>query len=82
MFGTHPRRLTISKSSKFFFIVFTVHFRSVFNINVLLLMVIFFSTDNDPWDWLAKLMNIFESIGDKSIKFESEMKEGEIKNLN
>lgn len=45
-------------------------------------MVLFFSTDNDPWDWLAKLMNIFESIGDKSIKFESEMKEGEIKNLN
>ncbi|CAB3242237.1 unnamed protein product [Arctia plantaginis] len=33
-------------------------------------------TDNDPWDWLAKLMNILESIGDKSIKFESEMKEG------
>ncbi|XP_052737444.1 telomerase-binding protein EST1A isoform X3 [Bicyclus anynana] len=32
--------------------------------------------DNDPWDWLAKLMNILEALDDKSIDFESEMKEG------
>ncbi|KAJ8725669.1 hypothetical protein PYW08_003852 [Mythimna loreyi] len=32
--------------------------------------------DNDPWDWLAKLMNILESLDDKSIEFENEMKEG------
>ncbi|XP_034840495.1 uncharacterized protein Smg6 isoform X2 [Maniola hyperantus] len=32
--------------------------------------------DNDPWDWLAKLMNILEALDDKSIEFESEMKEG------
>ncbi|XP_075969615.1 smg6 nonsense mediated mRNA decay factor isoform X2 [Anticarsia gemmatalis] len=33
-------------------------------------------SDSDPWDWLAKLMNILEIFDDKSIKFESEMKEG------
>ncbi|XP_039746843.1 uncharacterized protein LOC120624394 isoform X1 [Pararge aegeria] len=33
-------------------------------------------SDNDPWDWLAKLMNILETLDDKSIDFESEMKEG------
>ncbi|XP_050345669.1 telomerase-binding protein EST1A [Nymphalis io] len=32
--------------------------------------------DSDPWDWLAKLMNILEDLDDKSIQFESEMKEG------
>ncbi|XP_022819542.1 telomerase-binding protein EST1A isoform X3 [Spodoptera litura] len=32
--------------------------------------------DNDPWDWLAKLMNILEALDDKSIEFENEMKEG------
>ncbi|KAF9802444.1 hypothetical protein SFRURICE_009126 [Spodoptera frugiperda] len=32
--------------------------------------------DNDPWDWLAKLMNILEAFDDKSIEFENEMKEG------
>lgn len=42
----------------------------LFNIYVL------FRSDNDPWDWLAKLMNILEALDDKSIKFESEMKEG------
>lgn len=34
------------------------------------------SGDNDPWDWLAKLMNILEALDDKTIEFESEMKEG------
>ncbi|KAI8434949.1 hypothetical protein MSG28_003416 [Choristoneura fumiferana] len=33
-------------------------------------------TENDPWDWLAKLMNILETLDDKSIELESEMKEG------
>lgn len=37
-----------------------------------------FRADNDPWDWLAKLMNILEAFDDKSIEFENEMKEGEI----
>nr|XP_049695353.1 telomerase-binding protein EST1A isoform X2 [Helicoverpa armigera] len=32
--------------------------------------------DNDPWDWLAKLMNILEALDDKSIEFENEVKEG------
>ncbi|XP_041977684.1 uncharacterized protein LOC121732012 [Aricia agestis] len=33
-------------------------------------------TDGDPWDWLAKLMNILESLDDKSIELETEQKEG------
>ncbi|KAG7307633.1 hypothetical protein JYU34_007854 [Plutella xylostella] len=33
-------------------------------------------TDKDPWDWLARLMNILETLDDKSIVFETEMKEG------
>ncbi|CAG4989650.1 unnamed protein product [Parnassius apollo] len=33
-------------------------------------------SENDPWDWLAKLMNILESLDDKSIELENEMKEG------
>ncbi|KAJ0180547.1 hypothetical protein K1T71_003951 [Dendrolimus kikuchii] len=32
--------------------------------------------ENDPWDWLAKLMNILEALDDKSIELENEMKEG------
>lgn len=45
---------------------------------ILILNCLFlFRTDTDPWDWLAKLMNILESIDDKSIEFENEMKEGE-----
>ncbi|CAG9114277.1 unnamed protein product [Plutella xylostella] len=32
--------------------------------------------DKDPWDWLARLMNILETLDDKSIVFETEMKEG------
>ncbi|CAH0720855.1 unnamed protein product, partial [Brenthis ino] len=35
-------------------------------------------SENDPWDWLAKLMNILEALDDKSIEFESEMKEGNV----
>ncbi|XP_026745637.1 telomerase-binding protein EST1A isoform X2 [Trichoplusia ni] len=34
--------------------------------------------DNDPWDWLAKLMNILESLDDKTIQFENEIKEGHV----
>ncbi|KPI91498.1 Telomerase-binding protein EST1A [Papilio xuthus] len=33
-------------------------------------------SDNEPWDWLAKLMNILENLDDKSIDLESERKEG------
>ncbi|CAK1581884.1 unnamed protein product [Parnassius mnemosyne] len=33
-------------------------------------------SESDPWDWLAKLMNILESLDDKSIELENEMKEG------
>ncbi|XP_063821793.1 telomerase-binding protein EST1A isoform X2 [Ostrinia nubilalis] len=33
-------------------------------------------SDNDPWDWLAKLMNILEALDDKSIELENEPKEG------
>ncbi|XP_053625221.1 telomerase-binding protein EST1A isoform X2 [Plodia interpunctella] len=33
-------------------------------------------TDNDPWDWLAKLMNILENLDEKSIELEYEPKEG------
>ncbi|CAK1552021.1 unnamed protein product [Leptosia nina] len=31
---------------------------------------------NDPWDWLAKLMNILESLDDKSLELDSETKDG------
>ncbi|XP_045491287.1 uncharacterized protein LOC123691097 isoform X2 [Colias croceus] len=34
--------------------------------------------ENDPWSWLAKLMNILESMDDKSIELESEAKDGYI----
>lgn len=40
------------------------------------LIFLIYRTDIDPWDWLAKLMNILETLDDKSIIFESEMKEG------
>ncbi|XP_013186546.1 telomerase-binding protein EST1A isoform X2 [Amyelois transitella] len=33
-------------------------------------------SDYDPWDWLAKLMNILEALDDKSIELEYEPKEG------
>ncbi|XP_045542788.1 uncharacterized protein LOC106720366 [Papilio machaon] len=33
-------------------------------------------SENEPWDWLAKLMNILETLDDKSIDLESERKEG------
>ncbi|XP_049867626.1 telomerase-binding protein EST1A isoform X2 [Pectinophora gossypiella] len=33
-------------------------------------------SETDPWDWLAKLMNILEECDDKTIQFENEMKEG------
>ncbi|CAH0406478.1 unnamed protein product [Chilo suppressalis] len=33
-------------------------------------------SDNDPWDWLAKLMNILETLDDKTIELENEPKEG------
>ncbi|CAH2073901.1 unnamed protein product, partial [Iphiclides podalirius] len=33
-------------------------------------------SENDPWDWLAKLMNILEKLDDKSIELENDMKEG------
>ncbi|KAL4710757.1 hypothetical protein ACJJTC_004402 [Scirpophaga incertulas] len=33
-------------------------------------------SDNDPWDWLAKLMNILEALDDKSIELGNEHKEG------
>lgn len=46
-----------------------------------LILWILFRSENDPWDWLAKLMNIFEALDDKSIEFESEMKEGKDKIL-
>ncbi|KAI5637980.1 est1 DNA/RNA binding domain-containing protein [Phthorimaea operculella] len=32
--------------------------------------------ENDPWDWLAKLMNILEDYDDKSTQLETEPKEG------
>ncbi|XP_068629473.1 telomerase-binding protein EST1A isoform X1 [Battus philenor] len=32
-------------------------------------------SDNDPWDWLANLMNILEKLDDKSIELANEMKE-------
>lgn len=35
-------------------------------------------SDNDPWDWLARLMNILEALDDKSIKFGNKMKEGHV----
>lgn len=41
-----------------------------------LTFIIFVRTENDPWDWLAKLMNILEELDDKSIQLENEMKEG------
>ncbi|XP_038215946.1 telomerase-binding protein EST1A [Zerene cesonia] len=34
--------------------------------------------ENDPWSWLAKLMNILESMDDKSIELESEAKDGHV----
>ncbi|XP_072943401.1 uncharacterized protein Smg6 isoform X2 [Epargyreus clarus] len=33
-------------------------------------------SETDPWDWLAKLMNILEELDDKSIELESSAKEG------
>ncbi|CAG9783765.1 unnamed protein product [Diatraea saccharalis] len=33
-------------------------------------------SDSDPWDWLAKLMNIIEALDDKKIELENEPKEG------
>ncbi|XP_052757427.1 uncharacterized protein LOC113517389 isoform X2 [Galleria mellonella] len=33
-------------------------------------------SENDPWDWLAKLMNILEALDDKSIELENEVIEG------
>ncbi|XP_047510080.1 uncharacterized protein LOC125052988 isoform X2 [Pieris napi] len=33
---------------------------------------------NDPWDWLAKLMNILESLDEKSVDLKSEMIEGHV----
>lgn len=41
-----------------------------------LTFIMFVRTENDPWDWLAKLMNILEELDDKSIQLENEMKEG------
>ncbi|KAJ2952733.1 hypothetical protein O0L34_g7085 [Tuta absoluta] len=32
--------------------------------------------ENDPWDWLAKLMNILEDYDDKTTQLETEPKEG------
>lgn len=49
----------------------------IFKYDVIVNCLFLFSADNDPWDWLAKLMNILESLDDKSIEFENEMKEGE-----
>lgn len=40
-----------------------------------------YRSGNDPWDWLAKLMNILESLDDKSIELESEMKDGNFLNF-